>query len=511
MFPYPPFNSLLKQNLYQYYLGLFCISIVILMVLLSHFYFQQIGDDGYIYFRYVERALNGAFGSWSDGIEPVEGYSSPLWYGLLIILTYLLGDVVVSAQVLGLIFSFITVFLLYQLSIQLGASSLRALLTCVVFILIEGFHYWSTSGLETAFYIAVFLATTSALIVDRYVLFMLSILLFARPEGVFLAPLLFLCYWLVKPNKRNLLALMIFSCVFVFGLCLRWICYESLLPNTFYAKASAGSINQLIRGTIYCLPILFMFLWLWFCQWISPKQSHLIALGAASWLLAIVIGGGGDWMLHFRLLLPILAVMLAILMAKSFSSKLMIAASIMVTLPITLLMISPQQFMMALQGKQLPIVFYQEGSMTHESKTLAKKIEARYRKLPLKIAVNHAGALPFWLKEHQFIDMVGLNNKVIARTVGELHAKYAVGYVLAQKPDLVILNTRQEPTQLAPYQTGYWIGETALFEHEDFQQFYRFSGLFVKWHWQIAWPYHLIYPGYPTSWILVYERINHVE
>lgn len=52
-------------------------------MLLARYFSPHRTDDAYIFFRYAANLLGGAGPVWNPGEPPVEGYSSPLWLGLL--------------------------------------------------------------------------------------------------------------------------------------------------------------------------------------------------------------------------------------------------------------------------------------------------------------------------------------------------------------------------------------------------------------------------------------------
>ena len=87
------------------------------------------------------------------------------------------------------------------------------------------------------------------------------------------------------------------------------------------------------------------------------------------------------------------------------------------------------------------------------------------------IAVNHAGALPYFLEEYFFVDMTGLNDHYIARLDGGLHHKYDADYIVKRAPDLVVLNSFSNPATEG-FIADYWEGETALYDSPQFKEQY---------------------------------------
>ena len=65
------------------------IFLVLIALLWAHasFYLPFISDDALISMRYSQRLIEGRGLTWTDGSQPVEGYSNLLW----VLLTALLG------------------------------------------------------------------------------------------------------------------------------------------------------------------------------------------------------------------------------------------------------------------------------------------------------------------------------------------------------------------------------------------------------------------------------------
>ena len=92
---------------------------------------------------------------------------------------------------------------------------------------------------------------------------------------------------------------------------------------------------------------------------------------------------------------------------------------------------------------------------------------------------------------------VGLNDTHIAQVKGAVHKKFDMDYVLAEKPDLIILNSRIKPgTDGQYYHKGYWRGESDLVDQPLFQKHYRPSNIEVDWRWKLMFPYHVFIEGH---------------
>ena len=502
---------------------------LLLFTALSQYFFWQIGDDSYIYFRYVEQTLAGFWGQWTPQLAPVEGYSSPLWFMLLLGISHLPLPIDISARLLGLFFSALSLFVSWRLSHQLSGSKKQADLSIFFIALIAGFYYWGTSGLETPLYTFLYTAFAHAIFSQQrspriywsYISGIAAALSLTRPEGIFLLlPLLIISACAASHTYSiKLKAVAVFFIAAFMPLTL-WLIfrlsyYGLPLPNTFYAKATGDVIAQISNGFFYSLPILAscIMLGLIFLSNMTRPQAILLALIALP--CAFIVGGGGDWMFHFRLWQPILPLLVITLIWQINNlihnrQFICLSALLICCLPMALLSISASDVISALQLQPLSEKEYQEGQMTQSSIALAKKIQQRYgRDKKLLIAVNHAGALAWALPHANFIDMVGLNDATIAKSKGVLHGKYDVNYVLESLPDIFILNTRIKPnTDNIFYHKGYWSGEDALIGDLRFKQHYQATDLITHWQWNVPWPMSIFYAGHTDSWIVVYEQKN---
>ena len=433
-------NMLPKENIE--YLGL--VAVFLLHGLCLHYFGGQIGDDSYIFFRYAANLIHQGSLSWNIGTVPVEGFSSPLWVFLLAGMAPLM-DIVLASKYLGVIFSMLSLFRVWQLSEKNVLSVLGACLGM-------GFQYWSISGLETSLYCFLLLSSTLA-IRGQVTVIWIALLGLVRPE----TPLLLLvAVGVLFRKQRNWKHLLLLVPTFLY-LGFRVWYFGELLPNTYFAKATGAPIIQLIRGLQYSLPALFASFFLWKNEVLERSEMLLPVL-----LLGIVIGGG-DWMWHGRLLVPIYLVLWGWNGLFSGIRRIgMLLFLFSTSIPL-------RHWGDILKGNQLSMIEYQEGTLVESTRVMAQDIKKHVPK-GAKIAINHAGALPYFLLDYSFVDMTGLNDHWIARQKGELHEKFDSGYILEQKPDLIVMNTLSNPRE--GFVANYWEGETDLFDNPRFKQEY---------------------------------------
>ena len=472
--------------------------------------------------------MRGAWGQWTNQLSPVEGFSSPLWLALLYLIAASGLPLIVSVKLLGLGCAALTLLILWLTVMRLCRSVRLADLALLGMSLSAGFYFWASSGLETPLYGLLWISLCFLVLTrpQHYLTFaLLALLMLARPEGVFLMPLLLVLLIVVARYRHipiNRLAIFLLLGFAIVGLSLRWHYYGLLLPNTYYAKASGALLPQIMMGLFYAIPLICIAAVLLLLAWRlrEPTLSILLALLAS--LAAFVVGGGGDWMFHYRLWQPLLPMLIVSIcygwyclgLQETSANKGLKLCLLLSLLPLLLFSVRPADILAASQAQRLPLEQYQEGTMTQQSLVLAEQMRdyiGQHGLLsqhgPQLIAVNHAGALPAALIEHNFIDMVGLNDATIAASPGQLHAKYNIDYVLSSQPDFVVLNTRVAPgTDGIFYHKGYWQGEDALVDDPRFLANYQPTELQVSWQWQIPWPMSMVYDGHPQSWIVVYQR-----
>ena len=429
-------------------------------ILCTRYFFPHMGDDSFIFFRYAAKFGQGHGLQWNSLSPAVEGYSSPLW-------TLWLGvwskwfDTVLVAQLTGLLctlFVFIQIWRLVERS--------QGILWGV--FLTMGFHYWGTSGLETPLYTLLLInvfpllqasVKPNTMLVSWVSLGLLGI---CRPESpAIVCGVLMLRWWQRRTFPREA----ILVCVpMLLWQAVRGLYYGDVLPNTYWAKASGDWESRLLSGWVYGgwlgIPLTLG-------TWKSEEKSSWLLLTT---LWGVVVLGGGDWMWHHRLLIPV------IVGVWLLSSKLVGIWKWCVQIPLIYYWMSPLLVWSALSsiwtGKTLSITEYQEGNLIEVSENLASDIRAVYPDT-IRIAVNHAGALPYFLPEHEFIDMSALNDRYLARLEGGLHEKYDADYVLEQDPELIVLNSFVDPkSEQGSYQPNYWVGETSLYQHPQFTQRY---------------------------------------
>ena len=472
-------------------------------VVLTRYHWQQICDDAFITFRYVNNLAAGVGPVWNRG-EHVEGYSSPLWLGILVVGRMVGAALPAFAGALGIACAALCLVFVHRLVFDLVQSRVAAAAACAAASLVYPLYFWAPSGLETTLFAALVIFAAWSLIVPSGWRWSLAVALLgvARPEGPFLVCALVVLTRLAHGRgavRPGFLALGLAPALawFLF----RRGYYGDWLPNTYYAKATGPLLWRVESGILYASWALGLFLATALAVWLAGIADRKVrcALAFLSLVLAAVVVAGGDWMWHGRMLLPVVPALVALAaagIARAPRSRRLVLA-LACALAGSGFLTGVTLLADAFAGRRLPQTAYQEGTMVRAELAVAQFVAGRYPADAL-VAVNHAGALPYALP-NPALDMTGLVDRHIARKVaGGLHQKFDAAYVLSRKPRVVVLNTRTRPGTVDEwYHPGYWLGETALVAQPEFAAAYRPVEIFWEWHWQPV----------ADNFIVLFERI----
>ncbi len=435
-----------------------------------HQFSDFFSDDAYISLRYARNLVHGHGLVWNPG-EHVEGYTS-FAHVLLLSLLGLLGfDYAIAARAIG-VAAFIGLALyLYHAGARLvqreshhplvvaAALSLGLCSTPLVI--------WSLGGLETTLY-----ALLCTVALWSYAAQMrdpapragwygagLALLGLVRPDGmmfIVIAGAFALAQRIagqVRDNRHLWSLIAGAAAVWVPFFAWRLLYYGDLLPNTYYAK-SGFSVFGALGGFAYAFEYAVMPPWLPALTLmalllvtlrgrVDVRMAFLtVCLCAYGMYVGIV---GGDHMPGYRFLVPMIPV--SALLLNLACQKLVrhgargLAHSACYIAPVLIL---------------LQFVFYTD--MIRRARlmdpaayfgTVIGQYVANHWEPGALVATNAAGAFPFHAADQRFIDMLGLNDRHIARRdVDErvLPWQYVPGhlkgdgeYVLERAPKYIIL------------------------------------------------------------------------
>lgn len=416
-------------------------------------------DDAYISLRYVHNFLDGQGLVWNPG-ESVEGYSNFLW----VLLVGLLGrfgiDLVLATKLLGTLCLLGCSYSVFRIC-RVWHSSTPNVSAVAVLIVLSSLPMivWSIGGLEPVLFALLLLlglwlvnripgeGTRAAILAG--ILF--ALLSMTRPDG----PLYLLCgvIWLAFHSRRSLPILLLTFLLF-FGAFLLWrySYYGDWLPNPAYVKGTV-TLSNLWRGLSYLrdyaisLPYLLpltiaSLIWLRARKVWAPRYSLLLIVIVGH--LAYITIVGGDHMPAFRFMVPIIPLS-AIVIAETVGNFMVtadgfrrLAPSLAILSLVTLQILFPPEI--TARAKH-------EDGAAFLGRIVGEYISANFPKGSL-IALNTAGSTPYYAPEHRFIDMLGLNDRTIAKRKNPPrvarwqdvpgHEKGDGKYVMKRRPDYII-------------------------------------------------------------------------
>jgi hypothetical protein len=426
-------------------------------------------DDAYITLRYARNFLEGHGIVWNAG-EYVQGYTNFLHLVLISGLGLAGVDLVWASRVIGVL-TFGLLVLVLQLFLR--RSSRQSLqernlfhLPVILTLASAPLIVWSIGGLEGTLFALLtstgcltFLAALDQsanwrLPVASGVCLALAYL--AHPTGlVFIG--LSMIWLLITWKSRLIRSIVAFAapCFVIVTTYTLWqfFYYGDVVPNTFYTKAGNFTIQRLIKGLRYMvsyaqqppyLPILILLAvgysivakkWHW-----HSKLTYLalIISGYTSFLVFI----GGDHMQAFRLFLPLivpLSYTFYLLLTYTVDTSNRIAVSLLTVMVL---------FLSGMQLGQARLNPKKEDPASRTGTIIGKYIAKAWPEGSL-VALNTAGSTPYYAPQHRYIDMLGLNDRHIAKriiTKIELRRQNASGhlkgdgnYVLSMAPDFIIV------------------------------------------------------------------------
>ena len=442
----------------------YLIALAIFVVNVINLY--SVTDDAYISYRYLDNWLAGHGLVFNPG-ERVEGYTNLLWI-ILIAPWRVMG---LSPEMVSLALSLLSAGLLfvgvYVLAARLARHSGAGIAAVILAATFPPLAHYVSTGLETILFAALIVAAFARISVtkkpDLWVAVILGAAVLTRPEGMMVGIIVYGIYGLQSrsalSDRQTWSSALLFSMFPILLTCWRLWYYGDPLPNTYYAKATGTGFELVGTGLTYISRFAvgqygWMFLVFGVLVFLPPmlRKLHNNTLACALGLVLLVhflyvIKVGGDYLPMSRFILHIfpLLVVLSVL-GLWFASR--------ARLEIVLAMVSG--FAIAQN-----INFYQTSNLDYRSLEEIRLLNAEWKSLAswltsnypanTVIAVNAAGAVPY-LTGFKTIDMLGLNDKHIARAKTSFHLsagagpvpghfKYDGEYVCGLRPNIVIMSS----------------------------------------------------------------------
>ena len=475
------------------------------ILLLQHVYFHYTSDDAYISYRYARNLADGVGVVWNPG-ENVEGYTNFLWVAILAALHRLGADIVVSGRWLGFTLAIVAAAGTYRLTADLlegEAGRVAGVVAALLLASSGAWALWTTAGLEAPLFATLMLSAILLHLRERpreasgpsrgwlpASGMVWGFVALARPEGVLLFAIsgafklgdAVAHYRSAAPHgilHRSFAAIRIggtllawaigFALIFVPYFVWRFDTFGWLFPNTFYAKIGSG-LDQYDRGLRYLTSFLQQY-----GGWLLLLVPVTLAVAAGrrgpmlyvlslllSWLAYVALVGG-DSLLLFRFLAPILPVFFALIVASTGTLLMMICteqplSKRVASAAFAVVVLSAIAFTLYPTANQSDRI-RGERSAVHDRGVIGRWMRDA---LPATttVAAVPVGAIAYESRLVT-IDMLGITDEHIAHRdlpLGEFpagHEKYDTEYVLDRQPDIIILfdGLSSEPWTSADYDT----------------------------------------------------------
>jgi hypothetical protein len=472
----------------------------ILVVLIRTTWFHLV-DDAYISFRYARNIVDGVGAVFNPG-ERVEGYSNPLWTGLLALGMKAGFTPAPLARWMGASATLLTLFMVSRWSRTLTDSRLTHASTVLAFALFLPVSVWASAGLETPLYtlwvvIAIWslgrgVGGGSAIVLVGGA-WALGLAAVTRPEGLGLFAVgLAWAIARARPVGSVGSVLTAFAgaagCTWLPHIAWRRWYYGEWLPNTFAAKlGGAGSeTDVIVRGAAYLTGFVQEAMGMAAIALVVIVVGTLVRgerhprVGAGAVLTAAHLAGvvlvGGDGLTAYRFThaaLPGIAVAIGLGVAEA-------ARRPMFRWPLTIALIAA-----VIGGLGAP---HLRGDLIDDVRRETDEVVG-WRTIGLwlrqrteatdTIAVLAAGAMPYF-SERATIDLLGLTDPIIARAPADVgtgqagHERSNPEYVLAREPDIVVIGVYGlTPDAQRALPRPFYRAGRALLEHPEFLDSYR--------------------------------------
>ncbi|WNG34450.1 hypothetical protein F0U61_13025 [Archangium violaceum] len=295
----------------------------LLFVLHALLFFPMRVDDAFILMRYAENLAAGHGPVFNLG-ERVEGFTSPAMVVIEAAFLRVGVEPLLAVKVLGIACGLVLLGATVALTRELSGSRAAGWVAGLLVALHTGVAVACVNGLETAPF-AAFVALGLAFHVrarsprdEGLAGLALALAILFRLEGGL--PLAFigasaLWRWRSEPDRwRRWLALALPTLVLVVpAYALKAVWFGSLTPNTLLAKVPLDATGRLAAGFDYLAQYgtanygYLALLGLWVLAFKGDVRFRLLALLGTVWL-GYIASVGGDWIPHFRFLVPLVPI-----------------------------------------------------------------------------------------------------------------------------------------------------------------------------------------------------------
>jgi hypothetical protein len=490
-------------------------------------------DDSYITMRYARHVMEGLGPRWNLTGAPVEGFTSPVHLLLLALLGTLHIPLLTATRVIGFGSHIVLTWFVWRF-VTKGSGAMAGALAGAMVAASWPLLVWDLGGLDAVLFVAV--GTAATLTTLRFLAsgqrrdlqtggLLLGLTVFVRMDGAVLGVAsLLACLLMGAASLRERVvgvaqAAGLCALVFAPWEVFRLAYFHAVLPNTYYAKVwgvPAGwrwmvgreyfdKFVETAPYTAWVLPVLVVVLLV---------RRRVTRFDVGLWVCLVVysvyiISCGGDHMVAFRFMVPLVP-LLAVGVARAvqeaagvetavFGAVVSVALAALTATQISSWRLNPVNVEAAgLVGAQVGVYIdrhWAPGSL---------------------VAINVAGSTAYFADRMNFIDMLGLNDREIARRsplpegphiltiIG--HRKGDGASVLARRPEYIIAGA-PNGVVLKPEDDLDFLGDYELAHSREFGVLYKPCGAWVP----LAKPVSSDQMGPTTQFYLIYYQRRDLE
>lgn len=460
-------------------LSVFLIALAISLFLVEIWTPAEQMDDAYISYRYAQNLADGNGLVFNKG-EYVEGYTNLSWT-LMVALGIELGLDAPGAGYVLMVFSgvflLLMTFILAQALLPEGLGYIAATAPLVL-LSTNTFACWTASGLEAPLFaglvtLALYYSVKEKMMAVSFVCILATL---TRPEGVLLGGLLLGMHWLqtvwvVRPCSLKMLFNISKPCLFYVSYLIahtlfRMFYYNDIVPNTFHAKV--GGI-PLSRGLDYLYKFFIdgpglLVIPACFAVWIHRIPKVFIAYFLLTIGYSVFVGG--DVFRLGRFMLPILPLLIAsallgAYLVFSWSRGVGLVFVGLIVFSVWIALYAPWLKGTDFSGIQLenfPVSSKRLSARNHSFlisdemlKSICRDIQAIRPSVSSMAAVG-IGKPGYYMMNVRILDLVGLTDKTVAKSKKIVaapliipgHQRTDARYILAQKPDIILIQKKGE-------------------------------------------------------------------
>ncbi len=419
-------------------------------------------DDLFISLRYADNIANGLGAVYNVG-EFVEGYTTPLWVFILGALGSFGAPLLLTGKLLSLFSGVIALCLLFPLAKAWGFRGEK--IAVLLLALNSTFAVWSSAAMEMTLFSSFLLAALLLLGRKEWLAsgLFFGLATLTRPEGVLWIGISGL--WLLWQSRtaNTLIQKLLPGIKVGCGAALliiphelwRLSYYGELLPNTFYNKvglseavlwrgveylSAAGQDHLLVLAPFLLLALLIPSNW-------SQGRALFGFLIIAQ--LAYVLLVGGDWMIAYRFLVPIIPLVCLLVadMIYGLRDEVQNRTSPATGIGFILFIFALHLLNTIYVGNQQRNHTFFTQKWVPDGEKIANVIESHCEP-DVSLALFAAGSVGYYAINHPVVDMFGLVTPEVTRSPTSImgqgmagHERFSAQVVRTLQPELYIFQT----------------------------------------------------------------------